>query len=59
MLDPVAEPQRAPHPARGFEGVERVAVGQVSDCVDGDRPAGRRSGTDDLGKLAPARDPDA
>ena len=37
VLDPVPQPARAPGVLRRLEGVERVAVGEIADCVDGDR----------------------
>ena len=42
VLDPLAQAERLPGVAGRLEGVERLAVGQVADRVDGDREAGAR-----------------
>ena len=40
VLDPLPQPERRPLVARLLEGVERLAVREVADRVDGDRQAG-------------------
>ena len=39
VLDALAQAERLPDVARRLEGVERLAVGEVADRVDGDREA--------------------
>ena len=51
VLDPLAQAERLPGVARRLEGVERLAVGQVADRVDGDREAGARRVADVLLEL--------
>ena len=56
VLDPLAQPEWLPELPRHLERIERLAVGPVTDRVDGDRPAGGRSRADQLGELLAARD---
>src|SRR6476619_8356430 len=56
MLDPLAQAERLPGLAGRLEGVERLAVGQVADRVDGDRKAGARALADVLLELLAAGD---
>ena len=42
VFDSIPQPERRPLAAGLLEGVERFAVRQVADRVDGDRPAGGR-----------------
>ena len=56
MLDPGAEAEGPPLLASGLEGVERLAVGQVSDRVHRQREAGAGGRADQLHQLVAARD---
>ena len=57
VLDPRS--QSAPHVSRPLEGVERVAVREITDRVHGDRHPGGGAPTDDLLELRARRDLDA
>src|SRR5919109_4537182 len=56
MLDPLAQATRHPFVPRPLEGVKRLAVRAVADCMDGDRPAGVCGASDDVLELLAARD---
>src|SRR5215217_5223016 len=59
VLDAGPESARAPVVLRRFECVERLPVGQVADCVDGDGEACARGPPDDVLELGPAGDLDS
>ena len=50
VLDAVAQPERPPHVLGRLEAVERLAVGEVADRVDGDGHPGRGGVADDRGE---------